>query len=888
MIHDFRRSLVLQLAWPLAATLLASFAVATGVSIVVGRRAIMGQMTDSLRSEGLVVLSEVQHFLDQRLVEVELWSADSALDDVLIDDRDLRVQNHLLRLQRAFPSHYLELNVLERSGSVLASTQRGRIGLPLDLTPFDLQPIDRSAARASRVVVLPNGDAALVFVHPIRSRLRSDAIGTFVAFVAWKPIEEIMGRHREGSRVDEFAVLLDPSGSLLAGRALLAGPAPAEIAAAIRRPATVMHASVGDRGRFLLMAVEAGPAESRLGRPFHVVAFREDGASSSVMRIFVSSVVVAALVGLVLAAGTSFVLAKRASRRLHLLMDTTRRIAKGDLSHRVQGLGDDELGELASCLNAMSDELATARSGLERLVESRTMALRERTDALEESEARKSAIVASSLDGIVTFGADGRVQEFNAAAERIFGVPHQDAMRLFITDLIVPPSFVANEDAFIKYLKTEDELMIDRRHETFGRRPAGGQFRLELTITRIRTGGAPLFTAFVRDITEQARVEHQLREAKVNAEQTVRAKAEFLTNMSHEIRTPMKGVVGVTDLLSKTDLNPVQCEYVDIIRGAAGALVSVIDDILDFSRIEAGKLQLEHAPFDPRVEVEHLIDLLAPQAHAKGLELSAVLPPGLPSCVFGDPARVRQVLFNLLNNAVRFTSSGEVIIRAIPRSDAIEFEVADTGIGIARDALDRVFKPFAQVDASAPKWGRGTGLGLAISKHLVEAMGGRISVRSQEGHGSQFFVSLPVETSVGPADHRLPEAVGKSALVASAHPTIRLVVRRHLEAFGFDVDDVADASELWPSIHHSRASAYALAVVDVELLEPSLDRDVLRGAPPLIVLVPVAGEAHDSTRLMRSCDQLLSKPVKRGPVHATVVAALAADARSREPRSMSV
>ena len=888
MIRDFRRSLVLQLAWPLAATMLASFAVATGVSIVVGRRAIMGQMTASLRSEGLVVLSEVQHFLDQRLVEVELWSADSAMDDVLIDDRDLRVQNHLLRLQRAFPSHYLELSVLEPSGSVLASTQRGRIGLPLDLSRFDLQPIDRSTARASRVVVLPNGDAAFVFAHPVRSRLRSDAIGTFVAFVAWQAIEAIMGRHREENRGDEFAVLLDPSGALLAGRPLLGGAPPPEIGAAIRRPGAVMRAAIGDRGRYVLMAVEAGPAQSRLGRPFHVVAFRDDGAASSVMRIFVSSVIIAALVGLVLAAGTSFVLAKGASGRLHLLMDTTRRIAKGDLSHRVQGLRDDELGELASCLNAMSDELAAARSGLERLVESRTMALRERTDALEESEARKSAVVASSLDGIITFSTDGRVQEFNPAAERIFGVPRQDAMRVFITDLIVPPSFVTNEDAFIRYLKTEDELMIDRRHETFGRRPAGGQFRLELTITRIRTGGAPLFTAFVRDITEQVRAEHQLREAKVNAEQTVRAKAEFLANMSHEIRMPMKSVVGVTDLLSKTELSPVQSEYVEIVRCSAGALVSVVDDILDFSRIEAGKLQLEHAPFDPRTEVEQLVDLLAPHAHAKGLELAAVIAPGVPSCVFGDPGRVRQVLRNLVNNALRFTASGEVVIRVAPRGDAIEFEVADTGIGIPRDAMDRVFKPFAQVDASAPARGRGTGLGLAISKHLVEAMGGRISVRSHEGHGTQFFVSLPLETAVGPADDRLLEAIGRNALVASAHPTVRLVLRRHLEALGFSVDDVEDASALWRSIQEQREHAYALAVVDVEMPGLSPDADVPRGTPPLIMLVPVAAEGRDARRLMRSCDQVLTKPVKRGAVHATVAAALAADARSRDARQMPV
>ena len=881
MIGHVRRSLVLQLAWPLAATLLASFAVATAISIVIGRRAISGQTTANLRSEALVVLSEVRHYLDQRLVEIELWSADATLDDVLIDDRGFRVQNHLLRLQRAFPTHYLELSVLERSGTVLASTQRGRIGSTLDLRAFDLQHVERSTTRVSGVVTLPTGDPVLVFAHPIKSRLRSDAIGMFVAFVAWKPIEDIMGRHRETDQTDEFAVLLDPSGELIAGEAIVAGATIPELQLAFREPEKIMRAAVGERGRYVLMALAPSPADAPLGRPFRVIAFRDDGGASSVMRIFVSSVAVAALVGLVLAASTSFFLARGASRRLQLLMDTTRHIARGDLSHRVHGVGDDELGELAACLNAMSAELAVARTDLEGLVESRTTALRDRTDALEESEARKSAVVASSLDGIITFTTDGRVQEFNPAAERIFGVPRQDALRLFITDLIVPPPFVANEDAFLRYLKTEDEIMLGRRHETFGRRPAGGQFRLEVTLTRIKTGGAPLFTAFVRDITEQTRVEHELREANTAAEQAMRAKAEFLASMSHEIRTPMKSVVGVTDLLAKTELTSVQSEYVDIIRCSAGALVSVIDDILDYSRIEAGKLQLEHEPFDPRLEVEHLVDVVAPHAHAKGLEVSAVIASTVPACVFGDPARVRQVLLNLLNNAVRFTSVGEVIIRVTPRRDLIEFEVADTGVGIPRDALDRVFKPFAQVDASAATRGRGTGLGLAISKQVVEAMGGRIGVRSQEGQGTQFFVSLPVDTSVGAPDERLTEAAGKSALVASAHATTRLVLRRQLEAFGFDVDDVA-ATDLWRAIGETAAAPYALAVVDVATSALSRDSAALACAPPLILLLPVSGEAHGSVTLTRPCDQFLNKPVKRASLQATVIAALG------ESRSISV
>jgi PAS domain S-box-containing protein len=886
MIQQLRRSLVLQLAWPVAAVLLASFAVATALSIVIGRRAIAGQMATALRSEGVAVLAEVRHYLDQRLSEVEIWASDALLDNVLTSDRDVSSQNRLLRLHRAFPNHYTELDVLSPAGRVLASTEQSRIGQTLDVGAYDLRPIENSSIRASGVVVLPGGQPAIVLAQQIASRQQPGSFGTLVAFLAWAPVEATMGRHRD-AQIDEFALLVDDGGRVIAGRTRLGATVPDVVHEALRRLGTVRHASIGER-RYIVMGVGDTPNRSTLGRQYRVVTFRDEGSAYSVMQIFLGSVVVAAIVGVVLAATASVVLARAASKRLHLLMDGTRRIAKGDLSHRVGGLGGDELGELASCLNVMCDELAAARSGLEALVESRTAALRDRTSALETSEARKSAIVASSLDGIVIFGGDGRVQEFNPAAERIFGVPRQDALRLFITDLVVPPAFVASEEAFLRCLKTEDELILDRRYETFGRRPAGGQFKLELTLTRIRAAGPTLFTAFVRDITEQARAEHQLREAKVAAEQAVRAKAEFLANMSHDVRTPMNGVLGITDLLSQTELSSVQAEYVELIRCSAGALVSVIDDILDYSRIEAGKLPLEHAPFDPRLEVEHLVDLLAPRAAAKGLELSAVIAPGVPSCIFGDPARVRQVLLNLLNNAVRFTPRGEVIVRLTPRSDAIEFEVADTGLGIPREALDRIFKPFSRVETTAPDRSRGTGLGLAISKQLVEAMGGRISVRSQEGHGSQFFVSLPVDTSVGPVDDRVLAAVGKRALVASNHATTRLVVRRHLEAVGLDVDEAEDSLDAWRMIREPAHGPYAAAVLDVAMVGLSLETNLEDSTPPLILLLPVSGQGDDSMRLLRPFDQFLGKPVKRSSVLATVTAALSARARSSDARTVAV
>ena len=241
MIQQLRRSLVLQLAWPVAAVLLASFAVATGLSIVIGRRAIGEQMAAGLRSEGAVVLAEVRHYLDQRLAEIEIWSADTALDDVLTGDRDSSVQTRLQRLHRAFTAQYLELNVLSPGGTVLASTDEGRRGARLDLAAYDLRPVESSSIRVSGVVVLPGGAPAIVLAQQIASRQKPASPGTLVAFVAWAPVEAIMGRHR-AEQTDEFSLLVDDAGRVIAGRERLRGGAiPGEVHDALQRPGTVRH-----------------------------------------------------------------------------------------------------------------------------------------------------------------------------------------------------------------------------------------------------------------------------------------------------------------------------------------------------------------------------------------------------------------------------------------------------------------------------------------------------------------------------------------------------------------------------------------------------------------------------------------------------------------------
>jgi PAS domain S-box-containing protein len=536
--------------------------------------------------------------------------------------------------------------------------------------------------------------------------------------------------------------------------------------------------------------------------------------------------------------------------------------------------GTDEIAHVARTFQRMADELSERQGALARY---RLL-----------SEVTSDIIFFTDRSTLT-------IIEANASALRAYGRPREALIGQSIFSLHDPQyPLPAVEDA-------DRERGVE--FETMHRRSDGTMFPVEVRAHTADIDGRRIIVSTIRDVTERQRAREELIRALDRALEATRLKSEFVATMSHEIRTPMNGVIGMSELLLRTTLGSEQREFASTIKDSAQSLLAIVSDVLDFSKIEAEKLGVEAVDFDLRGTIESVMSLLRPAAEAKGVELRLTAAPELPQFVRGDGGRLRQVLTNLIGNAVKFTHRGSVsvgvrVLTARNGDVLLEFAVADTGIGIPQAALAGLFDPFVQGDGTTTRRYGGTGLGLSISRRLIELMGGRIAVESREGAGSVFtfqapfaaaLAASPVTAAETPARPILrtragafveaanaPIRAGVRLLVADDHEINRRVTAFQLRELGFAADFAENGRE---AVRAVRDGHYDLVLMDVHM--PELDgyaatraiREAESGSGERVTIVALTANALEHDRqacLAAGMDDYLAKPVQLEPLRAVL------------------
>jgi len=467
-----------------------------------------------------------------------------------------------------------------------------------------------------------------------------------------------------------------------------------------------------------------------------------------------------------------------------------------------------------------------------------------------EAEARVRAILDAVADGVVIVDDKGQIDAFNSVATTIFGRSAENA---------IGTPFAALWDS-----------EPSTSGETTVRRPGGTAVDVDVVLSEAMLGGRTYRLALVRDVTDRKRAVEELRQAMDRANAASRAKSEFLAMMSHEIRTPMNGVLGMVGLLLDGDLTGAQRANAIAIRDSGEALLAILNDLLDFSKIEAGKMTLEQYDFGPAGVVESVVELLAPRAVAKNIEVAVLIEPGVPRALRGDAGRLRQILMNLVGNAVKFTETGGVVVEmklleSTASHDVLRFDVVDTGIGIDEAVVGTLFDEFKQADASTTRRFGGTGLGLAISRRLCRMMGGDIHIESQVGSGSRFWFTVPLTRSDAEPESEVPEVAGLRCLVVDDNALNREIFERQLAPWGVEVMTTPSADLALAELVKASTSARPFDVAIIDQHMPGMSGKelgaIIRAIPKLASMRLVLATSGMS-ETAPDFDKAFTKPVR--------------------------
>ncbi|WP_448188234.1 ATP-binding protein [Azospirillum sp. sgz301742] len=665
---------------------------------------------------------------------------------------------------------FSSVSLVDRAGIERARVEYDAIVGPDDLRDLHaLAPVDGALASGATAYGpaefdAQTGEPSMLVVMPALAPDQRTVEGALVARLRIKPIWHVVAHAWAAQDLDAYVV--DPTGRVIAHRSPSVVLSERRVALPLEDGLTrglnggwVARASVGRPvgGQTLTTIVDV-PAAEALGPTLRLLGVT--------MTLLLGGIAVAA------------VLVRRArrsiTRPLRELVETVQAITAGDLTRQAEAHRNDEVGDLARAFNEMTERLRDLIGALRLEVATRTdaeEALRRLNEELEErvsrrtaelagelaerrraeqaltaSEGRVRAIMDTVLEGIVVADERGIIQAFNPAAERIFGLTAAQAIGNELGILMAPADAAAHRKYLERYLMAGEAWVIGRNREVTGRRRDGSEFPLDIAVSELITDEGRLFIGALRDISARKAIERQLIAAKDQAESANRAKSEFLNSMSHELRTPLNAILGFAQLLemdSPAALPAKRAEYVQLILRAGHHLLSLIEDVLDLAKIEAGRVELAVEPVALGTAVTEALDIVGPVADAAGITIVNEAGDGAP-LVLGDARRVRQALVNLLSNGVKYNRPGGRVTVSVKPGDGgrPRVLVTDTGRGIPQDRLGELFEPFNRLNAERSAI-EGTGIGLAITRRLIESMGGEVGATSQEGVGSTFWIALP-------------------------------------------------------------------------------------------------------------------------------------------------